>query len=64
MVNVDGVVLGNYRCNMTGYDLNRSWHSEECRNILEVFYIKSELRKIMKRMAVEMIIDVHGHSSK
>jgi len=25
MVNVDGVVLGNYRCNMAGYDLNRSW---------------------------------------
>jgi murein tripeptide amidase MpaA len=25
MVNVDGVVLGNYRCNFHGLDLNRCW---------------------------------------
>lgn len=25
MVNIDGVCLGNYRCNAMGYDLNRNW---------------------------------------
>lgn len=25
MVNPDGVVVGNYRCNLAGYDLNRTW---------------------------------------
>ena len=26
MVNVDGVMLGNYRTNFYGFDLNRCWH--------------------------------------
>lgn len=25
MVNPDGVILGNSRCNLAGYDLNRCW---------------------------------------
>lgn len=25
MLNVDGVIIGNYRCNLTGADLNRQW---------------------------------------
>jgi len=25
MVNMDGVGLGNYRCNFAGFDLNRNW---------------------------------------
>mgnify|MGYP002362033890 FL=1 len=41
MVNVDGVVMGNYRCNLAGYDLNRYWHLDECKSIPEVHYIKS-----------------------
>jgi len=28
MINVDGVTVGNYRCNLYGYDINRCWHSE------------------------------------
>jgi murein tripeptide amidase MpaA len=26
VMNPDGVVCGNYRCNFAGYDLNRWWH--------------------------------------
>lgn len=26
MVNPDGVIHGNSRTNMTGYDINRSWN--------------------------------------
>jgi murein tripeptide amidase MpaA len=25
MVNIDGVILGNYRTNLSGNDLNRKW---------------------------------------
>jgi len=25
MLNPDGVISGNYRCNLAGYDLNRNW---------------------------------------
>jgi murein tripeptide amidase MpaA len=25
MVNVDGVIYGNFRCDLAGYDLNRCW---------------------------------------
>ncbi|GIQ91658.1 hypothetical protein KIPB_015003, partial [Kipferlia bialata] len=27
MMNPDGVVVGNYRCNLAGYDLNRRWQN-------------------------------------
>lgn len=25
MVNVDGVICGNYRSNLSGFDVNRKW---------------------------------------
>jgi murein tripeptide amidase MpaA len=25
MINVDGVIFGNYRCSLSGFDLNRVW---------------------------------------
>ena len=28
MVNVDGVLHGNQRCSLDGYDLNRRWQSQ------------------------------------
>ena len=27
MLNVDGVIIGNYRCSLAGNDLNRRWHN-------------------------------------
>lgn len=37
MVNPDGVIHGNSRCNMAGYDLNRRWSSSELKvNLLLV----------------------------
>jgi murein tripeptide amidase MpaA len=26
MLNVDGVIIGNFRCSLAGVDLNRKWH--------------------------------------
>ena len=25
MINIDGVIYGNYRCSLSGFDLNRTW---------------------------------------
>jgi hypothetical protein len=27
IINVDGVIFGNYRCSLSGIDLNRTWQS-------------------------------------
>lgn len=29
MLNPDGVAIGNYRCNLAGYDLNRVWQQPD-----------------------------------
>ena len=29
MLNPDGVILGNSRCNFNGFDLNRQWKKTE-----------------------------------
>ena len=41
MVNVDGVAIGNYRCNLYGYDTNRSWHIEQPRFVPEVNFVRN-----------------------
>lgn len=30
MLNPDGVFLGNYRSNLLGFDMNRTWHQINC----------------------------------
>lgn len=64
MVNIDGVVLGNYRGNFAGYDLNRCWLRPETSKQPEVVLIKNCIRKIAKKQAVELVLDLHGHSRK
>jgi cytosolic carboxypeptidase protein 2/3 len=27
MVNVDGVIYGNFRCDLAGFDVNRTWRN-------------------------------------
>ena len=40
MINVDGVIYGNFRCDMGGADLNRRW-KEPCKYLHpQVFSIK------------------------
>ena len=41
MINVDGVAIGNYRCNIYGYDLNRSWHLDDNKKLPELYCIKN-----------------------
>ena len=64
MVNVDGVIFGNYRGNAFGYDLNRCWDRDNVLRLPELHYIKKEIKKIQKKQPIEMILDLHGHSRK
>jgi len=52
MVNIDGVVLGNYRGNFAGFDLNRSWLKSDPFRHPEVYLIKNTIKKIAKKQQI------------
>jgi hypothetical protein len=64
MLNVDGVMVGNYRTNLYGYDLNRYWHTDNQLKIPEVLYFKKFIKAIQKKQSISLVLDLHGHSKK
>ena len=65
MVNPDGVIFGNYRTNLMGYDLNRKWDVyDKDQAFPEVTCIKQLISELNKERRVRAIIDLHGHSKK
>ena len=62
MINVDGVIYGNFRCDVTGVDLNRRW--KEASKILQpqIFEIKNKISEYSKKYKIELCYDLHGHS--
>lgn len=64
MLNPDGVVLGNYRCSLSGQDLNRQWGTATARLYPEIFYTKQMLNKTVASRPINFFMDVHGHSRK
>ena len=58
MLNVDGVVLGNFRTGIMGRDLNRSFHLVDKYNEINI------VRRLAEDYKPETFIDFHGHSSK
>eukprot|EP01012_Entosiphon_sulcatum_P003917 TRINITY_DN11417_c0_g1_i2.p1 TRINITY_DN11417_c0_g1~~TRINITY_DN11417_c0_g1_i2.p1 ORF type:complete len:939 (-),score=70.40 TRINITY_DN11417_c0_g1_i2:18-2834(-) len=64
MVNPDGVVVGNYRCSLSGEDLNRRWAAPDERYHPEVVAIKRVMTKFQQEREVVMFLDLHGHSRK
>ena len=65
MLNVDGVVLGNFRCGGQGTDFNRCFSQDISEKTIEVKHVL-ELVKTLKSRGnrVEFVIDFHGHSQK
>ena len=43
MINVDGVINGNYRSNFSGNDVNRQWHEPSKRLHPEIYTLKQEI---------------------
>lgn len=62
MVNVDGVIYGNFRCDLAGYDLNRTWKDTLQLVQPHVTSIKAELQKLSDKNGVLFCLDLHTHS--
>ncbi len=61
MLNPDGVIYGNFRTNLGGFDLNRQWLQPDKILHPQVFYAK---KLILSQPSIKMILDLHGHSKK
>jgi hypothetical protein len=64
MLNVDGVVVGNYRCSLSGHDLNRRYHNPDARKHAEIYMLKKVVQGIKETQHIALYIDYHGHSCK
>ena len=64
MINVDGVIYGNFRCDLAGYDLNRTWKNPSSKIHPQIYSIKQEIMKLQERNGIEMCIDLHTHSKE
>ena len=62
MINIDGVIVGNYRTSLSGMDLNRYWKSPSAIMFPEIKAIKKMARNFMKKRDVALYCDLHGHS--
>ncbi|CAF1160127.1 unnamed protein product [Rotaria sp. Silwood1] len=65
MLNPDGVFLGNQRCSLLGFDLNRVWHEPSIWAHPEIYGIKTHIMKLNEDMDFELdfFIDIHAHST-
>lgn len=64
MLNPDGVINGNTRCNVAGVDLNRVWQTPDKKLHPSVFHLKQLLMEIQKERELFLFCDLHGHSRK
>ena len=64
MLNPDGVVVGNYRCSLSGRDLNRNYHSKMKDSYPTVWHTRSMVKRFCQEREVVMFCDLHGHSRK
>lgn len=65
MVNVDGVILGNFRCNIAGVDLNRQWGNPSRIFHPVPFAVKNMIKQLQsENYMIDVFADLHGHSKK
>jgi murein tripeptide amidase MpaA len=64
MLNPDGVIIGNYRCSLSGDDLNRQWKTPSQRMHPEIFAVKEMFAKTLRWREIYLYVDCHGHSRK
>jgi hypothetical protein len=64
MINPDGVICGNSRCNLAGLDLNRCWANPSESTCPTIFHAKALLQRICPQVNISLFLDVHGHSRK
>lgn len=64
MVNPDGVIHGNSRTNLCGYDVNREWSNKNRERSNEVHAISSYIEYLNETTDVKYIFDLHSTSKK
>ena len=64
MVNVDGVINGNYRCSLSGQDLNRRYKNPSKQVHPVIFNIKKCIRPFARERELVLYCDLHGHSRR
>ncbi len=64
MINPDGVACGNYRCSLSGNDLNRRWKSPQMLAHPEIYNLRIMIKRFQEDRSVVMFCDLHGHSRK
>jgi hypothetical protein len=66
VLGVDGVVVGNYRCSLSGADLNRTWREPSQVAHPEIYATKQLVARIVREQGRHLLlaVDLHGHSRK
>ncbi|KAK3697423.1 hypothetical protein QZH41_019236, partial [Actinostola sp. cb2023] len=64
MINPDGVIVGNYRCSLTGRDLNRNYRTTLKDSYPPIWHIKTMTKKLLEERDIVLYCDFHGHSRK
>ena len=63
MVNPEGVIIGNYRCGILGFDYNRQFHEADAKLMPEVYNLKKLMFYWKKEFSnIHFFLDFHGHS--
>ena len=64
MMNVDGVISGNWRTGLAGDDLNRCFHNPSLGLHPSVLNLLNQVKKWQVNRKVAYFFDLHGHSTK
>jgi len=62
MINVDGVIHGNYRTSLAGIDLNRTWKRPTPTLFPETHALKKMVGEFHAKHPIVLYTDLHGHS--
>ena len=64
MLNPDGVINGNYRCSLSGCDLNRQWKVPSKVLHPTILAAKKLAKAFQKERPLMLYVDFHGHSRR
>ena len=64
MLNPDGVIYGNYRWSLLGFDLNRRWDHPSKYFDPTIYYTKRMIKVFQEEREIKLFWDLHGHSLK
>ncbi|UJR10439.1 hypothetical protein I4U23_014643 [Adineta vaga] len=64
MLNPDGVIVGNYRCSLSGRDLNRNYKTILKDAYPSIWHTREMIKRFMTEIEVVLYCDFHGHSRR